>query len=78
MGEMVHLRLDSKMRKAIKSIVKDRLYSTETEFIRDSIRKNLELNEKLVALKALQGSVPRRKTPPKKIPSDIFRAYGFE
>ncbi|MGV8168976.1 MAG: hypothetical protein ACP5N3_02875 [Candidatus Nanoarchaeia archaeon] len=77
MGELVHLRLDAKMRSEIKSIVKENLFSNETEFIRDSIRKNIELYRKVQAIKALKGSLAEKRGKGLK-KSEVFRAFGIE
>lgn len=78
MADLIHLRLDPKMRRAVKRVVQERYFSTESEFIRDSIRKNLDTYERVQALRQLQGTVPRRKTPGEPIAdSEIFRAFGL-
>ncbi|MGV8141041.1 MAG: hypothetical protein ACP5NW_01215 [Candidatus Woesearchaeota archaeon] len=78
MGEMVHLRLDSKMRAEMKIIIKENLFSNETEFIKDSIRRNIELHKKIQIIHSLRGSGRGTKNP-KQIPkSEVFRALGLE
>ena len=42
MGDLIHLRIDKKMKKEIEQVLKDELFSNMTEFIKDSIRKNIE------------------------------------
>ncbi len=42
MNDLVHIRLEPKMRTAIKDVISQEQFSSETDFIRDSIRKNLE------------------------------------
>lgn len=76
-NEMVHLRLDPKMRSEIKRIVKENTFSNETEFIKESIRSNLEYYRKLAILHSFKNSVPQTR---KKIKSssDIFRDFGIE
>jgi Arc/MetJ-type ribon-helix-helix transcriptional regulator len=77
-NEMVHLRLDSKMRKEIKDVLKIDSFSSESEFIRHSIRDKLEFYRKVKILHDLRGSVKPSKNH-KKIPiSDVFRAVGLE
>lgn len=78
MADLVHLRLDRKTRDAIKTILKREHFTTETDFIRDAIRKNLETYERVEGLRQLQGAVKPRKHPPKSTPSDIFRAFGLD
>lgn len=78
MSDLVHLRLDRKTRDAIRTVVKERHFTTETDFIRDSIRKNLETYERIEGLRRLQGTIAPRKGSPKGTPSDIFRAFGFD
>ncbi len=75
MSELVHLRIDGKTRIAMQRVVATEHFASESEFIRDAIRKNLELYEKL---KALQGSV--KKGNYKQLPAseDIFRHFGLE
>lgn len=75
---MVHLRLDEKMRKEIRKAVDENLFSNETEFIRDSIRRNIELYKKIQIIHSLRGSVKKSKTPSKIPISDVFRAVGLE
>lgn len=78
MNEMVHLRLDSKMRAEMKTMVKANLFSNETEFIKDSIRRNIELYRKIQVIHSLRGSAKRIKNPPNIPLSDVFRAVGLE
>lgn len=75
MSELVHLRIDGKTRIAMQRVVATEHFASESEFIRDAIRKNLELYEKL---KALQGSV--KKGNYKQLPAseDLFRRLGLE
>ena len=73
----MHIRLDPKMRKSMSAIVKQQYFTNESEFIRDSIRKNLEIYEKIQLLASLRGSVARRKKPPGPVPSDVFREFGI-
>lgn len=77
MGELIHIRLDPKMRKAIKEVLKTHHYASESEFVRASVRKSLESYERERLLRQWQGSVPRRKTPPGPPPSDVFREFGL-
>lgn len=78
MNEMVHLRLDPKMRAEIRTFLGDDFYGSETEFIKDSIRRNLELYRKIKVIHSLRGSCKRVKNP-KSIPrSEVFRALGLE
>lgn len=78
MSDLVHLRLDSKTRKAVQHIVAVEHFASESDFIRDAIRKNIELYDKLVALKALQGSIQRGNYKPLPASEDIFRHFGLE
>lgn len=78
MSELVHLRLEKKMRTEIKKAVKNSFYSSESDFIRNAVRKELELQEKLQGLRKLWGSVKEKKNN-KPIPySEVFRAIGLE
>jgi len=42
MGELIHIRIDKKMRNEMNAIVEAELFSNTTEFVRDAIRKNIE------------------------------------
>ena len=53
MGDLVHLRLEKEMKDRISSVVKIGLFSNMTEFIRDSIRKNIDYFEKKRAIHGL-------------------------
>jgi Arc/MetJ-type ribon-helix-helix transcriptional regulator len=77
MASLVHIRIDPDMRKEIKKVVKENLFSNESEFIRDSVRKNLEIYEKISLLRSLKNSLPREKAK-KKGKSDLFREFGIE
>ena len=77
-NEMVHLRLDSKMRAEMKIMVKESLFSNETEFIKDAIRRNIELHRKIQIIHSLRGSAKKIKNPPKLKLSEAFRAMGLE
>ncbi len=77
MGDLVHIRLDAKMRKEIKQAVKDTMFSSESEFIRDAIRRNIENYKKIRILESFRNTVPQRNSKAK-IPSDIFREFGLE
>jgi Arc/MetJ-type ribon-helix-helix transcriptional regulator len=78
MNEMIHLRLDEKMRREIRKTIDENLFSNESEFIRDSIRRNIELYQKIMILKSLRGSVKKRRNFKGIPPSDIFREFGLE
>jgi len=65
------------MRKEIQRAVKENRFSSESEFIRDSVRKNLEVYEKIRLLRSLKNSLPRDKMK-KKGKSDLFREFGLE
>jgi Arc/MetJ-type ribon-helix-helix transcriptional regulator len=77
-NEMVHLRLDPKMRIEIKKIVRDDLFKDESEFIRDAIRRNIELHRKIQLLKSMQGKLKPSKNPTKISLSEAFKAVGLE
>jgi Arc/MetJ-type ribon-helix-helix transcriptional regulator len=77
MGDLVHLRLDAKMRDEINKIIENNMFSSETEFIRDSIRKNIELYKKIETIHALRGSLKSKKNKGLKH-SEVFRAFGIE
>lgn len=77
MAELVHLRLETKMRTEIKQVVNNNLYGSESEFIRNAIRKELELYQKIELLDKLRGTLKPKKGKP--IPrSELFRAFGLE
>lgn len=77
MSELVHLRLDKKMRTEIKKTVKTNLFTSESDFIRNAIRKELELYEKIRILQSMRNILKPKKG--KEIPmSDVFRAFGLE
>ena len=77
MGEMVHIRLDEKMRAEIKKIVKENMFSNEAEFIRDSLRNNIETYRKIRIINSLRNKFePGTGTKLKK--SEVFRAFGLE
>ncbi|MBW2998274.1 ribbon-helix-helix domain-containing protein [Candidatus Woesearchaeota archaeon] len=76
MNEMVHLRIDNKLRREIKIMVKNNLFSNESEFIRDSIRKNLEQYQKIKLLEKFQNKLDQK--PTKKSNLNIFRQFGIE
>jgi len=90
MGELVHLRLGTKLKKEINDIVKTGLFSNMTEFIRDSIRKNIEEYEKKRAIRGLERlrgkgrlltkeEQKRAKEELKKMsPSELFRSVGLD
>jgi len=90
MGELVHLRLEKKLRNEIKLITNSGLFSNMTEFVRDSIRKNIEeYNKKLVLMKirGLQYSAKslsekekqQRRTNLKNMSnSQLFRQFGLD
>lgn len=77
MGELVHLRLEKKIRDEIKKSVKSSFYSSESDFIRNAIRKELELQQKIEILDKLRGTLKRKNNKPVPI-SEVFRAYGLE
>lgn len=90
MGELVHLRLEKRMKNEINNIIKIGLFSNMTEFIRDSIRKNIEEYEKQRAVRGLEllrgkGRLLTKAEQKKAIaelkklsPSELFRKYGFD
>lgn len=80
MAELVHLRIDEKTRKAIKQVVKGQHFTSESEFIRDAVRKSLErydIEQRLKMLQSVRQKVPLRKTSPRPT-SDIFREFGID
>ena len=77
MAELVHLRLEEKMRSEIKDIVSNNMFKNESEFIRAALRNEIEKYRKIQLLNSLRNSIPEKKG--KRIPkSDIFRAFGLE
>lgn len=89
MGELVHLRLGKKLKQEINEIVKTGFFSNMTEFIKDSIRKNLEEYEKKKAIRGLErlrgkGRLLTKEEQKKAkaelknmSASDLFRKYGL-
>lgn len=90
MGELVHLRLEKKLKQSIMNVVKTGLFSNMTEFIRDSIRKNIEEYEKKRAIQGLEklrgkgrlltpAEQRKAKAELKKMsPSELFRSVGLD
>jgi Arc/MetJ-type ribon-helix-helix transcriptional regulator len=90
MGELVHLRLEKKLKTRMNEIVKTGMFANMTEFIRDSIRKNIEEYEKQRAIRGLEALRGKgrllTKTEQKKAkeklkkmtPSEIFRSVGLD
>ena len=78
MGDLVHIRLDKKIRTEIHKIVEENMFSNESEFIRDAIRTQLELYNKIKILNSLRGSVKSTKNHKRIPPSEVFRAVGLE
>lgn len=90
MGELVHLRLEKKLKQKINEIIKTELFSNMTEFIRESIRKNIEEYEKKRAVRGLEKLRGKgrllTKEEQKKVKaklkkmsaSDLFRSVGLK
>ncbi|MBW2968662.1 ribbon-helix-helix domain-containing protein [Candidatus Woesearchaeota archaeon] len=90
MGELVHLRLEKKLKKEINTIVKTGFFSNMTEFIRDAIRKSIEDYEKKRAIKGLEklrgkgrlltkAEQKKARAELKKMSSsDLFRSVGLD
>ena len=78
MGEMIHLRIDPKIRAEMKKIVQDNMFSNEAEFIRDAIRQRIEVYRKIKILDSMRGTLKPSKNPTKIKHSDLFRAAGLE
>ena len=90
MGELVHLRLEREMLKKIDHMLKGGLFTNRTEFIRDSIRKNIEEYEKriiIIGLSGLKGKarkltkaeqIKAKKELLKMSSSDLFRKLGLD
>jgi Arc/MetJ-type ribon-helix-helix transcriptional regulator len=89
MGELVHLRLEKELKQRINEIVGTGLFANMTEFIRDSIRKNIEEYEKQRAIRGLEllrgkghlltkEEQKKAKAELKKMtPEELFRKYGL-
>ncbi len=63
--ENISIKLESNFLKAIEAAMKKNNYSTKTEFIREAIRdkiKELEIEEKIRAVRRVAGSSKRRTT----------------
>ncbi|MDP4012959.1 MAG: hypothetical protein Q8R00_05140 [Candidatus Nanoarchaeia archaeon] len=54
MGEMIHLRLEKRMKDRISETVENGMFTNMTEFIRDAIRKSIEEYEKRRAIRGLE------------------------
>lgn len=89
MGDLVHLRLDRKLKENMNEIVSTGLFANVTEFIRDAIRKSIEEYEKRKAIRGLEmlrgkGRLLTKeeqkvaKAELKKMsPSELFRKFGL-
>ena len=53
---LTHLRLEKKMDDAISEILPNTFFKNKSEFIRDSIRKNLEYYSVFAKLEKIKGS----------------------
>jgi Arc/MetJ-type ribon-helix-helix transcriptional regulator len=66
MAELTPIRIEKQLKSEIKQLIAQGYFSTLTEFVKDSIRKNLENYRKQQALKALtqlKGSSKDKKRP---------------
>jgi len=89
MGELIHLRLEKRMKDRISEVVENGMFANMTEFIRDAIRKNIEEYEKRKAIRGLEmlrgkgrllskEEQKRAKAELKKLsPSELFRKVGL-
>jgi len=89
MGDLVHLRLEKRLKAEINEFVKSGLFSNMTEFIRDAIRKSIEqyeIQKNIRGLEMLRGKgrlltkaqSEKAKAEWKKLsPSEIFRKVGL-
>lgn len=89
MGEMIHLRLEKRMKDSISEAVENGMFANMTEFIRDAIRKSIEEYEKRSAIRGLEmlrgkgrllskEEQKRAKAELKKLsPSELFRKVGL-
>ncbi len=80
MGDLIHIRIDEAVRKEIAVVIKKSgLYSSESEFVRDAIRKNIDFTTKAIALKALMHSIrPDTYEVDNKTASELFREFGLK
>jgi len=78
MGELIHIRIEKKVRDEIQKIIKDNMFSSESEFIRDALRNNIEVYRKIEILKSMQGKIKPSKNPTKIKRSEVFRTFGLE
>lgn len=76
MAEMIHIRLDEKIRKEMKQVVKNNIFSNESEFIRDAIRNNIEKYKKIKLLENFRNQLDEK--PTKSTTSNVFREFGIE
>jgi len=76
MAEMIHIRINEKIRKEMKKVVKNNLFSNESEFIRDAIRNNIEKYKKIKLLEKFKNQLDEK--PSKKTTSNVFREFGIE
>jgi Arc/MetJ-type ribon-helix-helix transcriptional regulator len=77
MSTLVHLRFDDKTRTAMRDVITREHFSSETEFVRDAVRKSLEQYARLALLQSVRQQVPRRKNAPGPT-SDIFGEFGID
>jgi len=90
MGELIHLRIEKRLKDEINEVVKSGFFSNTTEFIRDAIRKSIEKYEtqrNIRGLEMLRGKgrlltkeqSEKAKAEAKKLtPSELFRKYGLD
>ncbi|MFA5797622.1 MAG: hypothetical protein WC916_06350 [Candidatus Woesearchaeota archaeon] len=76
MNDLVHIRLDTKMRNEIARTIKHTMHANESEFIRDALRKQLETYQKIELLTSLKNTLPRGKGNATR--SQLFREFGLE
>ncbi|MDP2749392.1 MAG: ribbon-helix-helix domain-containing protein [Nanoarchaeota archaeon] len=76
--EMINIKLETKFLKEIDSIVKKENYQNRTEFIRSSLRENVDkarMKQAMLELQHLKGASKRKITPEE---YEIARERAFE
>lgn len=89
MSELIHLRLEKGLKDEIQKIVAQGLYSTQSEFIKESVRMHLKEVYKEEAIKRLAQLQGKGKSLSKKEKEhavksglsskrDVFKEFGLE
>lgn len=84
--QTVSFKMDEALARDIDRVMKERRYATKTEFIREAVRKQLEIlrkEEALMRLASLQGSVRKttdtqREAAREAAGREVLRRFGIE